>query len=137
MKKRFPEVILLLVLSLLLTVGSQTFLRPCVHEDGSPVPCGRIGTGLLLIGIGCVLLGFLLLIRVPKMRAVLFALVCCGGMITALMPGTLMPVCAMDSMRCRMVTRPAALVLGILIAACGLVGLGRELAARKKSGGWI
>lgn len=135
MKKRFPEVILLFVLSLVLAIGSQTFLHPCVHEDGSPAPCGGVGTGLLLTGIGCALLGFLLLIRVPKMRTVLYALACCAGVITILIPGTFLPVCGMDSMRCRMVTRPAALVLGILIAVCALVGLGRELAMRKKSGG--
>ena len=136
MKKNIAEAVILIILSLILAVGVLTFLHPCAHEDGSAAPCDGLKTGLPLLGAGCAGLGILLLVlRGAMARIVLFALAGCGGALTALTPGTLIRVCGMDSMRCRMVTQPAARILGILIAVCALIGLVREIAAQRKRGG--
>ena len=46
------------------TIGAKTFLRPCVHEDGTAAACAGAGTWLLAL---------------------------LGGVLTALTPGTLQP----------------------------------------------
>ena len=41
MKKQTIPAILLFILALVIVIGSQTFLSPCVHEDGAHGVCYR------------------------------------------------------------------------------------------------
>ena len=50
-QKQLIPAVILLILSLVIVIGSQTFLSPCVHEDGSFGPCHWAGQALL--GLGC------------------------------------------------------------------------------------
>ena len=119
-KQRIPAVILLAV-SLVIAAGSQTFLSPCVHEDGAFGPCHWAGQTLL--GLGCVL-GVLALTALLSRRArfgvCLSALpVCILGILT---PGTLVDLCHMSTMRCRMVMQPAMIILFSAALAAALIG---------------
>ena len=110
MKKHTIPAILLFTLSVIIVVGSQRFLSPCVHEDGAVGVCHWAGQALM--GIGCVLgiLGALALVcRRAAFGVFLSALpVCILGILT---PGTLLELCHMSTMRCRMVMQPAMIIL--------------------------
>ena len=121
MKKQMIPAIILLILSVVIILGSQTFLSPCVHEDGSVGPCHAAGQALL--GLGCVL-SLLALLSLCGKRARLGVYwsslpVCALGILT---PGTLIDLCRMSTMRCRMVMQPAMMILFFLSSVCALTG---------------
>ncbi len=121
MKKHIIPAMILLILSLVIVIGSQTFLSPCVHEDGSFGPCHWAGQALL--GLGCVI-GILailsLCVQKARLGAYLSALPVCGlGILT---PGTLIDLCHMSTMRCRMAMQPAMIILFSAALLCALTG---------------
>ena len=128
MKKQMIPAMILLVLSLIITIGSQSFLSPCVHEDGSFGPCHWAGQALL--GLGCVagILAILsLCVQKARLGTYMSALpVCVLGILT---PGTLIDLCHMSTMRCRMVMQPAMILLFSAALLCALTGA--ILTARK------
>lgn len=117
------------ILGLLLAIGAQTFARPCVHADGASAMCAPVKTWLTAEGGFIALLAGISMLRphpVPQ------ALAASGGLLAALTPGVLVPICKMDTMACRQVTRPTALVLGILILAASVIWMAVTLAAKKR-----
>ena len=119
MKKKIIPACILLILSLVITIGSFTFLSPCTHDDGTVGACWWAGRTLL--GLGC-LLGVIAVLSLLSGRARFGAYlsgtaVCVLGILT---PGTLISLCRMSSMSCRAVMQPAMI---ILFAAAGLVSL--------------
>ena len=128
MKKQTIPAMVLLVLSLVIVIGSQSFLSPCVHEDGSFGPCHWAGQTLM--GLGCVvgILAILsLCVQKARLGAYLSALPVCGlGILT---PGTLVDLCHMSTMRCRMVMQPVMILLFSAALLCALTGA--ILTARK------
>ena len=127
-KKQLIPAAVLLILSVLIVIGSQSFLKPCVHEDGSFGPCHWAGQALL--GLGCalgVLAALALAVRRAGFGLFLGALpVCVLGILT---PGTLIDLCHMSTMRCRMVMQPAMIILFAAALLCALTGA--VLSARK------
>ena len=121
MKKQMIPTMILLVLSLFITIGSQSFLSPCVHEDGSFGPCHWAGQALM--GLGCVvgILAILsLCVQKARLGTYMSALPVCGlGILT---PGTLIDLCHMSTMRCRMVMQPAMIILFSAALLSALVG---------------
>ena len=109
------------LLGLALAIGAQSFARPCVHADGSAAMCGPVKTWLTVEGgLIAVMAGLAILKPWPLFHAA----AALGGLLAALTPGILVPICKSDTMRCQMVTRPTALVLGVLIiltAGCWFV----------------
>ncbi len=121
MKKSMIPAAVVLVLSMVIVIGGMTFLSPCVHEDGAFGPCHWAGQALL--GAGCVL-GVLAVLALCMKRArpgvFLSALpVCVLGILT---PGTLIDLCRMSTMRCRMVMQPAMILLFSAALLCALTG---------------
>ena len=128
MKKQMLPAAILLALSLIIVIGSQTFLSPCVHEDGSFGACHWAGQALL--GLGCALgmISAIALINRARFGAYLSALpVCILGILT---PGSLIDLCHMSTMQCRMVLQPAMIILFSLSLLCALTGA--ILTARKQ-----
>ena len=121
MRKQVIPSIIVLILAIVIAVGSQTFLSPCIHEDGSFAPCHWAGQTLL--GLGCVLgvLGaFALCVKRARLGVYLSALpICVLGILT---PGTLMDLCRMSTMRCRMVMQPTMIILFSAALLCALIG---------------
>ncbi|MBR1559532.1 MAG: DUF4418 family protein [Clostridia bacterium] len=122
MKKSLIPAVIVLVLALVAAIGSQGFLGPCVHEDGSFGAChwaGRaeLGVGLLLAALA--LLGIL----VKTARRGLYLAMLPTALLGILTPGTLISLCAMDTMRCRALMRPAMTILFALSLVAALIGL--------------
>jgi hypothetical protein len=130
MKKQIVPAIVVLILSIVIILGSQTFLSPCVHEDGSSGPCH--GAGQMFLGLGCalgVLAALSLWVERARFGVYLSSLpVCVLGILT---PGTLLDLCRMSTMRCRMVMQPAMIILFSAALLCALIGA--ILTARKKA----
>ena len=121
MNKSIVPAMILLILSIVIIFGSQTFLSPCIHEDGSFGPCHWAGQALL--GLGCVVgtLGALSLVAKHARQGICLSAipVCILGILT---PGTLIDLCRMSSMRCRMVMQPAMIILFAAALLCALTG---------------
>ena len=121
MKKTLIPAVLILILSLVIAVGSQTFLSPCVHEDGTFGACHWAGK--MMLGLGCALAAMAVLaLWSSRARFGIFlgALpVCILGVLT---PGTLIDLCRMSTMHCRMVMQPAMRILFSAALICALTG---------------
>ena len=121
------------LLSLLLCVGVLIFLGPCVHEDGSVARCHDAGTVLAVLGGAMALLSLgALLLRSPRAAAALNGISAVLAVIAFLIPGTLMPLCLMSTMRCVSVMQPSARILSFCVAAlslgAALIGFRRKAA---------
>ncbi len=128
MKKTVIPAAVMLALSLVILVGSATFLSPCVHEGGTAGACHWAGR--TLAGLSCVL-GVLAALSLCAGRArlgtYLSALpVCAMGILT---PGVVIGLCPMSTMRCRMVMQPAMRILfsaALLFALAGAIACAGE-----------
>ena len=123
MKKQTIPAVILLILSLVIVTGSQTFLSPCVHEDGAFGPCHWAGQALFGLSIVIAAESVIVLWRKDAgLRRGLYLAMMLTALLGILMPGTLISLCAMESMRCRMIMRPAMLVLYALMLVSATTG---------------
>lgn len=128
--------ILLLVFAAMMAIGSVTVLGPCVHPDGSAGPCADTGRAILIDGCVMAALALLaLLIRKPGVRIILFAAAFCAAVVGVLLPGTLMPLCKMDTMHCRAVMQPAVMILSGAAAITSLIGMISEQSKSRRMKG--
>ena len=121
MKKDTIPVLIVLALSLLLAIGSQTFMGACVHDDGSFGACHWAARALT--GIGGLLAGLsVLTLFLKKERAGLYLAMLPTALLGILTPGTLIDLCGMKTMHCRALMKPASTILLSLTLAAALVG---------------
>ncbi|MDO4634190.1 MAG: DUF4418 family protein [Eubacteriales bacterium] len=131
LKKRGAIVDMLrLILSLILTVGSSTFLHACLHDDGSISTCHYAQQMVTALGILLAVLALLsLLLHEDGVRKGLALAGICAGLLTVLTPGILIPVCAMAAMRCRLIMLPSVRLIAGLLTVLSLLEwllIGRE-----------
>ena len=112
-----------LALTIVFAVGAFTFLKPCAaHDDGSWMTCHWAGEAVK--GLACLLalMGAMkLCVRKPGAKLGLSLAAVPTAILTCLIPGGLIGLCMMNTMRCRSVMKPGALVFGVLIAALSAV----------------
>lgn len=121
MRKSCIPAIIILALSMLAAIGSQTFLGACVHDDGSFGAChwacrAMLGEGALLAALSLMALAF------KRERAGLYLAMLPASLLGLLTPGTLIALCKMPAMRCRMLTQPAMMILFGVMLPASLVG---------------
>ena len=121
MKKTPIPALIILVLALVMAIGSQSFLGPCVHEDGSFGACHWAGRMLLGVGGLLAVLAVLALV-LPKERRGLYLAMVPASLLGLMTPGTLIALCGMATMRCRMVMRPAMMIISGLALVLALAG---------------
>ena len=119
-KTKIPAIIIL-VLSLLLAIGSQTFMGACVHDDGSLGACHWAARVLSGIG-GLLAMLAILALLVKKERAGLYLAMVPTALLGVFTPGTLINLCGMATMRCRALMKPAAMILLAFTLAAALIG---------------
>ena len=126
--------VIILVLALLSAIGVRTFMSPCVHDDGSFGSCHWAGQALF--GLSIVIAAQSMIAFAWKnfaLRQGLYLAMTLTAVLGLLIPGPLIKLCSMADMRCRMIMRPAAMILYSLIlvlAAAGMLLSGSE----KRSG---
>lgn len=121
MKRSIVPVIVVLIIAMIAAIGSQTFLGACVHDDGSFGAChwacrALLGEGILLAALA------LAALVLKRERPVLYLAMLPASLLGMLTPGTLIEICKAPTMRCRMVTRPAMMVLFALALVVALIG---------------
>ena len=121
MKKTTIPAIIILALSLVAALGSQTFLGACVHEDGSFGACHWACRAILGEG-GLLAVLSLLALAMKRERAGIYLAMAPASLLGLLTPGALIALCKMPTMRCRMLTRPAMMILFGIMLIVSLVG---------------
>ena len=132
MKRFSPGAAAVLLLSVVIAVGSVSFLGPCVQVDGSFGSCHWAGQAMLGIGLLLAVLNLAaLLVKDGRLRAGLLFAAAAAAVLGLFVPGTLIRLCGMATMRCRAVMRPAMMLLCALTAVSCLAG---GIAAYRKAG---
>ena len=132
MKQFSPGAAAALLLSCVTAAGSVSFLGSCVHEDGSFGACHWAGQAMLGIGLLLAVLSLTaLLVKDGRVRAGILFAAAAAAVLGIFVPGTLINLCAMATMRCRAVMRPAMTLLCVLTAVSSLAG---GIAAYRKAG---
>ena len=123
MKQFSPGAAAALLLSAVTAAGSVSFLGPCVHEDGSFGSCHWAGQAMLGIGLLLAALSLTaLLVKDGRLRAGILFAAAAAAVLGIFVPGTLINLCGMATMRCRAVMRPAMTLLCALTAVSCLAG---------------
>ena len=119
-KFAIPAAVILL-LALVAAIGSQGILGPCIHDDGSFAACHWAGRTLL--GVSGLLAALSLMALIAKShRTGLYLAMLPAAILGILTPNGLIALCGMDSMRCRMLMRPAMTILFALMLFAALAG---------------
>lgn len=119
--------IVVVIVAALIVVGVLTFAGPCVHEDGSEAMCTSAGRGILILGIAALIAAVVRLFTPKLAKAALAVVDAVLGAGIALLPGTLVPLCMMETMRCQAVMKPTATLLGIVLAIASAVAVVQAL----------
>jgi len=124
--------IVLLALALVLFIGLLTFLRPCgPKEDGGWMTCHWAGRALT--GVSGTMLA-LALVRLFVCGGVKLGLdigTAALALLSICIPGHLIGLCMMDTMRCHAVMTPSVTVIAILTIAAAAIDI---FVQRKKNG---
>ena len=134
-KKKFSFSIPAAVCSLLLSSGTATVFRACaMKEDGTWMHCHDAQRAVTL----CAAVLFVLFVlaawlKSPGAKAVLCSIGIAGSIVTMLLPGNIMPMCMMQTMRCYAVMQPFVRLMSFLVAVCGATALVQALKARHTS----
>ena len=130
MKKQCIPAIVLIIFSLIIVFGSQSFLSPCVHEDGSFGACHWAGQAMFGISllIGAEGLAAVFWKNNEARRGILFSMAA-ASVLGICIPGRMIGLCSMAVMRCRALMQPA---MTILFAVMGIVSAVGCLLIRKE-----
>ena len=106
--------IIMLVLSIFLAAGVQLLFHGCIHEDGSAGTCHWaqimiFSCALLMAAQSAVLLFY------GKGKAAVSACIFLTGIMTMLIPDTLIRLCMMPSMHCQAYMKPWTLIICVVI----------------------
>lgn len=121
-RKTIIPAALILFFSVLAAVGVKTFLGPCVHEDGTFGPCHWAGQALLGISLlmSAQSIAVLAAHKNSQLSRGLFLAMALTSVLGMLIPGPVISLCGMATMRCRSLMRPA---MTILLGLAGLIAL--------------
>ena len=121
-RKTIIPAALILFFSVLAAVGVKTFLGPCVHEDGTFGACHWAGQALLGISLlmSAQSIAVLAAHKNSQLSRGLFLAMALTSVLGMLIPGPVISLCGMATMRCRSLMRPA---MTILLGLAGLIAL--------------
>ena len=123
---------LALICSLLLSIGVMTVFHACAaKEDGTFMHCHDVQ--LVVMGIGLVLaVIYLILSKLPgAVRLVLSILTLVASICLFFIPGNLMPMCMMRTMRCFSVMQPFVRIFSVLLSLLAAGNLYGQLRSSK------
>ena len=123
-KSSAAPAIIVLILALFTAVGVRTFLGPCVHDDGTFGACHWAGQALF--GLSLVVAAEAAAAAVlggAGVRRGLYIAVLLSAVLGLLIPGTLISLCGMATMRCRALMRPAMMILCALMGVSAAAGI--------------
>jgi hypothetical protein len=127
--------IVLSILCVLLLIGIATFAGPCgVHDDGSVSSCHWAARAVLGVGVVALVLSAVRIFeRDEGERRGLDLGVAATGALVAFLPGGLIDLCMMQTMRCHTIMRPFCMGVGVVIALVAAGDLVMRLFSLRKS----
>lgn len=110
------------LLSLLLGLGTATVFDACeIREDGTWMHCHEAQTTVVICAlILTALLSAAALLQKKTIKIVFYGAAVIAAAVIFLIPGTLIPMCMMQTMRCYTVMQPFVRILSTLIALLSL-----------------
>ena len=114
-----------LIAAVILVLGVQTLFGACgPAEDGSFMNCHYAQLDVFFIGIVLAVLALAaVLIKKRAVCLILFAASAILSVITILIPGTIVHMCMMDTMRCYTLLKPFTTILCIVILILSVLNL--------------
>ena len=117
--------IILLVLSAVFLIGIRTFFAPCgPKDDGSWMTCHWAGQAIT--GIAAVLLVISVIhmfVKDAKVKQGLAIAMIPTALFSVILPGNMIGLCMMNTMRCHSVMHPATIVMSVLMIAAAVLDL--------------
>ncbi|MCR4672703.1 MAG: DUF4418 family protein [Lachnospiraceae bacterium] len=106
-----------LIAGLLLSAGVSTVFRACSQkEDGTWMNCHDAQTAVLILGLLIAVVSLISLVSRAKSAVLNFSCTAAGLAIVAmLVPGTIIHMCMMDSMRCYAVMQPFVRIMSVVV----------------------
>ena len=122
------------LLALLLTVGSLTIFKACGEHDGKYMACHWAQNAVTLIGAVISIQALLrILLKNSGIKAGLAISIFLSAVSVIFIPGHVISLCMMDTMRCISTFKPAVIVIASLLAAAagsdsilGIIKAGKE-----------
>ena len=113
------------VLGILLTIGVLTAFRACaMKDDGTWMHCHMAQNDAAIGGvIICLLFLAAAFIKNRTAATVLRIAGIIAGIVTALIPGTIVSMCMMNTMRCYAVMQPFVRVMAVLVIIFGVISI--------------
>ena len=124
-EKRSVRLWIPVILSLLLLTGTLTVFRACgPKEDGTWMHCHTAQNDIVIAAaILFVVFAAAAVIKNKMLSGVLHIAGIAGSLIVILIPGILVHMCMMDSMRCYEFMQPFARVMGVLLILSAVINL--------------
>lgn len=116
--------ILLVVMSLVLALGVKFVFHACTGEgmEGMEKSCQRAENAVFAVGLIILALSVVqLFVKKRPLRAVLSLAAAVLGIVAAVIPNHVIPLCQMPGMRCLSVMQPGVILVGIVICVIGAV----------------
>ena len=125
MKKTRLVEILLLALALIFLIGEFTILGACgPRADGTYMNCHHAEIALKWLSGGMVLCALAaLFVNHKTIKVISSCLILNLGLVAAIIPQNVIHLCAMTTMHCHAVMRPAAIVLSVCIMLLAMIEL--------------
>ena len=117
--------IVLLILSAIFLAGILTFFAPCgPKDDGSWMTCHWAGQAIRGIAAVLFIISVIhLIIKDENVKQGLSVAIIPMALLSAILPGTLIGLCMMNTMRCRAIMRPGTIVLSVLMIAAAVLDI--------------
>lgn len=114
--------IVLLALPLIALISVKTFAGPCTHADGTVGVCAAAANNIVWVSLAAGVAAFVRLLAPSRViKLALSAIIAVLGLVIILMPGTIMPLCSMETMQCQAMMKPTMMIFGALILVAGIV----------------
>ena len=119
-------------LSFLLSAGTMTVFRACgAKDDGTWMHChtaqNMAAAGGCLL---CILFVICIFVKTPELRAALYAAGTTGAAVVFMIPGRIVSMCMMNTMRCYSVMQPFVRVMSVLVAVAAAINMIGALKSR-------
>lgn len=113
------------ILSLILLIGTLTVFRACgPKEDGTWMHCHSAQNDIVIAAaILFVVFAAAAVIKNKMISGVFYIVGIAGSLIVILIPGILVHMCMMDTMRCYEFMQPFARVMGVLLILSAVINL--------------
>lgn len=113
------------ILSLILLIGALTVFRACgPKEDGTWMHCHSAQNDIVIAAaILFAVFAAAAVIKNKMLSGVLHIVGIAGSLIVILIPGILVHMCMMDTMRCYEFMKPFARVMGVLLILSAVINL--------------